>query len=67
MVRALPGRRWLGAMLAVAASSLAFAALIDTLDEIDLSRVAFLGLWNPSDRAGTLLRCEVFVDDIHFE
>ena len=35
--------------------------------EIDLSRIAILGLWNPSDRTGAPLPGEVIVDDIRFE
>jgi hypothetical protein len=34
---------------------------------IDLSRVAILGLWNPSDRTGAFVRCEVVLDDVRFE
>lgn len=36
-------------------------------NEIDLSQVVLLGLWNPSDRAAKLVPCEVIIDDIRFE
>ena len=36
-------------------------------DRIDLSQVAILGLWNPSDRAGAFVPGDVLVDDIRFE
>ena len=35
--------------------------------EVDLSRIAILGLWNPQDRAERDVPCRVVVDDIHFE
>ncbi len=44
-----------------------FAVPLSAFDEIDLTRVAILGLWNPSDRAGEFVSCEVVVDDIRFE
>jgi hypothetical protein len=36
-------------------------------DEIDLSQVTILGLWNPLDRAEVLVPGEMIVDDIRFE
>jgi hypothetical protein len=44
-----------------------FTVPVAKLDKIDLSQVAVLGLWNPSDRAGELVPCEVIIDDIRFE
>jgi hypothetical protein len=44
-----------------------FAVPLAEFDEIDLSQVTILGLWNPSDRAEAFLPCEVIVDDIRFE
>ncbi|NIM01981.1 MAG: hypothetical protein GTO30_17440, partial [Acidobacteria bacterium] len=34
---------------------------------IDLSRVSKLGLWNPSDRSGTFVACELIVAEIGFD
>jgi exo-beta-1,3-glucanase (GH17 family) len=45
----------------------AFTIPLAEFNEIDLSQVAILGLWNPSDRAGAFVSCEVIVDDIRFE
>jgi exo-beta-1,3-glucanase (GH17 family) len=44
-----------------------FSVPLAEFNEIDLSQVAILGLWNPSDKAGALVSCEVIVDDIYFE
>jgi exo-beta-1,3-glucanase (GH17 family) len=44
-----------------------FRVPLTAFDGIDRSRVAVLGLWNPSDRAGSFVAGEVWVDDIHFE
>lgn len=44
-----------------------FTVPLAEFDEIDLSQVVILGLWNPSDRAATLVPCEVIIDDIRFE
>jgi len=44
-----------------------FSVPLAEFDEVDLSQVAILGLWNPSDRAGALVSCELIVDDIRFE
>jgi len=44
-----------------------FTVPLAEFDQIDLSQVAVLGLWNPSDRAAKLVRCEVIIDDIRFE
>jgi exo-beta-1,3-glucanase (GH17 family) len=44
-----------------------FTVPLTELDAIDLSQVTILGLWNPSDRAGAFVSCEVIVDDIRFE
>jgi hypothetical protein len=44
-----------------------FTVPLAEFDQIDLSQVAILGLWNPSDRTGALMPCEVIVDDIRFE
>jgi exo-beta-1,3-glucanase (GH17 family) len=44
-----------------------FTVPLVEFDEIDLSQVATLGLWNPVDRAGGFLACELIADDIRFE
>ena len=44
-----------------------FRVPLAEFSEIDLSQLAILGLWNPSDRTKAFLSCEVIVDDIHFE
>ena len=44
-----------------------FTVPLAEFNEIDLSQVAILGLWNPSDQRGAFLSCEVIVDDIRFE
>ena len=44
-----------------------FTVPLAEFDEIDLSQVVRLGLWNPSDQAGALVSCELIVDDIRFE
>jgi hypothetical protein len=44
-----------------------FTVPLADFDEVDLSQVTILGLWNPSNQAGALLPCEVTVDDIRFE
>jgi exo-beta-1,3-glucanase (GH17 family) len=44
-----------------------FAVPLAEFDEIDLSQVAVLGLWNPSNRSEAFVACEVAVDDIRFE
>jgi hypothetical protein len=44
-----------------------FTVPLAEFDEIDLSQVTILGLWNPSDRAGTFVSCKLIVDDIRFE
>jgi len=44
-----------------------FAVPLAEFDEIDMTRVMLLGLWNPSDRAGAFVSCQVIVDDIRFE
>ena len=36
-------------------------------EQIDLSQVTVLGLWNPSDQAEEFVPCELIVDDIRFE
>lgn len=43
-----------------------FVVPLTALDGIDPSRIAILGVWNPRDRAGAFLPCEVIVDDIGF-
>jgi hypothetical protein len=43
------------------------AVPLTEFNEIDLSQVAILGLWNPSDSAETFVGGEVIVDDIRFE
>jgi hypothetical protein len=37
------------------------------LAEVDRSRIAYLGLWNPADRDGDFVAGEVTVDDLRFE
>ena len=44
-----------------------FRVPLAEFDEIDLSQVMVLGLWNPSDQVEALVSCEVIVDDIRFE
>jgi len=44
-----------------------FAVPLSEFDEIDLSQVIILGLWNPSDRRGRFVPGEVIIDDVHFE
>jgi exo-beta-1,3-glucanase (GH17 family) len=44
-----------------------FTVPLAEFNEIDLSQLVILGLWNPSDRAEEFVGCEVFVDDIRFE
>jgi exo-beta-1,3-glucanase (GH17 family) len=44
-----------------------FTVPLALFDEIDLSRLAILGLWNPSNDAEAIVPCEVIVDDIRFE
>jgi len=44
-----------------------FTVPLIEFDQIDLSQVAVLGLWNPSDQAGELVPCDVIVDNVHFE
>ena len=44
-----------------------FTVPLAEFDEIDLSQVTILGLWNPSDQAEGFVSCEVIVDDIRFE
>jgi exo-beta-1,3-glucanase (GH17 family) len=45
----------------------AFSVPLAAFDEIDLSQIEILGLWNPSDRAGRIVPGELIVDDIRFE
>jgi exo-beta-1,3-glucanase (GH17 family) len=44
-----------------------FIVPLAEFDRIDLSRVAILGLWNPSDRSEAFVSGELIVDDIRFE
>jgi len=44
-----------------------FTVPLSEFGEIDLSQVAILGLWNPSNGAAEFMSCEVIVDDIRFE
>jgi hypothetical protein len=44
-----------------------FAVPLVEFEQIDLSQVTILGLWNPSDLAGAFVSGEVIVDDIRFE
>ncbi len=44
-----------------------FSVPLAEFDGIDLSQVAILGLWNPSDAVRGFLSCEVLVDDLRFE
>jgi exo-beta-1,3-glucanase (GH17 family) len=44
-----------------------FSVPLAEFNEIDLSQVAILGLWNPSDQAEAFVSGEVIVDDIRFE
>ena len=44
-----------------------FAVPLAEFNEIDLSQVWLLGLWNPSSQAGAFVSGEVIVDDIRFE
>ena len=44
-----------------------FTVPLAEFNEIDLSQVMILGLWNPSDQAEAFVSCEVIVDDIRFE
>jgi len=44
-----------------------FRVPLAALEGIDLSRVAVIGLWNPSDENGTFIACSIVVDDIRFE
>ncbi len=44
-----------------------FKVPLAEFNEIDLSQVVILGLWNPSNFASVLMPCEVIVDDIRFE
>ena len=44
-----------------------FTVPLVEFNEIDLSQVTVLGLWNPSDQAEAFVSCEVIVDDIRFE
>ncbi len=44
-----------------------FIVPLAEFDEIDLSQVTILGLWNPSDQAEAFVPCEVIVDDLRFE
>jgi exo-beta-1,3-glucanase (GH17 family) len=44
-----------------------FAVPLGEFEEIDLSQIAILGLWNPSDRAGAFVQGELIVDDVRFE
>ena len=44
-----------------------FTVPLTEFDEIDLSQVVRLGLWNPSDQTKAFVSCEMIVDDIRFE
>jgi hypothetical protein len=44
-----------------------FTVPLTEFDEIDLSRIRSLGLWNPSDWTQAFLSCEMLVDAIGFE
>ena len=44
-----------------------FTVPLAEFEQVDLSRVVILGLWNPSDQMEALVPCELMVDDIHFE
>ena len=44
-----------------------FSVPLAEFDKVDLSQVAILGLWNPSDQSDAFVSCEVLVDDIRFE
>ena len=44
-----------------------FAVPLSEFDRLDLSRVAILGLWNPSNRGGAPVSGDVIIDDIRFE
>jgi hypothetical protein len=44
-----------------------FTVPLTEFNEIDLSQVTSMGLWNPSDQAERFVSCELVVDDIRFE
>ncbi len=44
-----------------------FVVPLTQFNDIDLSQVVILGLWNPSNFANVFMPCEVIVDDIRFE
>lgn len=44
-----------------------FSVPLSAFEGADLSQVAIVGLWNPSDRDGEFVRCEIVVDDVRFE
>jgi exo-beta-1,3-glucanase (GH17 family) len=44
-----------------------FTVPLVEFDQIDLSQVMILGLWNPSDQTEAFVPCEMIVDDIRFE
>jgi hypothetical protein len=44
-----------------------FRVPLTELEGIDFSRVAVIGLWNPSDDSGAFIPCSIIVDDIRFE
>jgi len=44
-----------------------FIVPLTEFNEIDLTQLTILGLWNPSDKKGAFVPGEVVVDDIHFE
>jgi hypothetical protein len=44
-----------------------FTVPLAVFDKVDLSHVVIIGLWNPSDRSGTFVSCDVIIDDIRFE
>lgn len=44
-----------------------FSVPLAAFEGVDLSRLAILGLWNPSDRTGEFVTGEMIVDDTRFE
>lgn len=44
-----------------------YAVSLSSLSDVDPSKLAIIGLWNPRDKSGAYVACEIAVDDIHFE
>jgi hypothetical protein len=44
-----------------------YAVPLSSLGDVDTSKLAIIGLWNPRDASGAYVACEIAVDDIHFE